>query len=404
MHVHHGADRPRGEELAPRPAGADLVITTYAWPPGTRRRSAGSGWHRVVLRRGAEHQERARPGRREAVRSLPAGSPDRAHRHPGGEPAGRPVVDHGVHQPGPARARPRSSGSATPSRSSGTATTRRPRRLRPDHRPVHPAPAQDRPVDHLRPAGQAGDEGLVQPHRRAGLALPGGGRPTCWPGSRPAEGIERRGLVLATMAKLKQVCNHPAQSARRRLAGCPAGPASWPGWRRSATRSSAGGEGAAASPSTPSSARMLQPHLAARLGCEVLFLHGGTPQEAARRDGGPVPAARTRAAAVPALAQGRRHRAEPHRRQPRGPRRPVVEPGRGGPGHRPGVPHRPAPRRPGPQVRLRRHGGGEDRRHDRGEAGPGRTDRRHRRELAHRAVRRPSCASCSRWSRRRWSE
>ena len=25
-----------------------------------------------------------------------------------------------------------------------------------------------------------------------------------------AEGIERRGLVLATMAKLKQVCNHPA--------------------------------------------------------------------------------------------------------------------------------------------------------------------------------------------------
>ena len=27
----------------------------------------------------------------------------------------------------------------------------------------------------------------------------------------PAEGIERRGLVLATMTKLKQVCNHPAQ-------------------------------------------------------------------------------------------------------------------------------------------------------------------------------------------------
>ena len=25
-----------------------------------------------------------------------------------------------------------------------------------------------------------------------------------------AEGIERRGLVLATMMKLKQVCNHPA--------------------------------------------------------------------------------------------------------------------------------------------------------------------------------------------------
>ena len=35
--------------------------------------------------------------------------------------------------------------------------------------------------------------------------------PTCWRRSRQlSRSIERRGLVLATMAKLKQVCNHPA--------------------------------------------------------------------------------------------------------------------------------------------------------------------------------------------------
>src|SRR5690348_401305 len=66
----------------------------------------------------------------------------------------------------------------------------------------------------------------------------------------------------------------------------------------------------------------------------------------------------------------------------------MVEPGGGGPGYGPGVPHRPAPERPGPRVRLRRHPGGADRRHDRGEEGAGRADRRHRRRLADRAVHR----------------
>ena len=60
----------------------------------------------------------------------------------------------------------------------------------------------------------------LQPHGRAGLPVPGGrhrhaGR------IEQSEGIERRGLVLATMTKLKQVCNHPAQLLRdgSRLAG-----------------------------------------------------------------------------------------------------------------------------------------------------------------------------------------
>ena len=47
MHVHHGADRLAGEELARALTAADLVITTYGWRPGTARRcarSSGTGW------------------------------------------------------------------------------------------------------------------------------------------------------------------------------------------------------------------------------------------------------------------------------------------------------------------------------------------------------------------------
>ena len=36
-------------------------------------------------------------------------------------------------------------------------------------------------------------------------------------------------------------------------------------------------------------AEMLLPHLAARFGRDVAYLHGGTPKNAARRDGGTLP-------------------------------------------------------------------------------------------------------------------
>ena len=39
----------------------------------------------------------------------------------------------------------------------------------------------------------------------------GGGEATRERQIESAEGIERKGLVLATLSKLKQVCNHPAQ-------------------------------------------------------------------------------------------------------------------------------------------------------------------------------------------------
>ncbi len=60
--------------------------------------------------------------------------------------------------------------------------------------------------------------------------------------------------------------------------------------------------------------------------------------------------------AVPDQPQGRRARAEPHRRRVRLPARPVVEPGRRGPGHRPRPPHRPGT--PGLRLRPDRQGHG----------------------------------------------
>jgi SNF2 family DNA or RNA helicase len=94
-----------------------------------------------------------------------------------------------------------------------------------------------------------------------------------------AEGIERRGLVLATMTKLKQVCNHPAHFLRdgSRLAG------------RSGKLERldeildevlAVGERALLFTQYAEFGALLRGHLAGRFGREVLFLHGGVPKPA----------------------------------------------------------------------------------------------------------------------------
>ena len=70
-----------------------------------------------------------------------------------------------------------------------------------------------------------------------------------------------------------------------------------------------------------------------------LVLHGGTAGRPAATTGREL-SARGRAAVLRPLAQGRRHGPEPDRRLARHPLRPLVEPGRREPGHRPGLPHR----------------------------------------------------------------
>lgn len=93
-----------------------------------------------------------------------------------------------------------------------------------------------------------------------------------------SEGIERRGNVLATMAKLKQICNHPAQLLHDRSAI----------GRRSGKvirleeildETLAEGDKVLCFTQYTEFAEMLLPHLAARFDTDVAYLHGGTPRQ-----------------------------------------------------------------------------------------------------------------------------
>ena len=96
-----------------------------------------------------------------------------------------------------------------------------------------------------------------------------------------SDGIERRGNVLAAMAKLKQVCNHPAQLLHDRS---PVGRRSGKVTRLEEILDEVLAEGDQVLLFTQFTefAELLLPHLSARLDSDVLYLHGGTPKR--RRD------------------------------------------------------------------------------------------------------------------------
>ncbi len=88
-----------------------------------------------------------------------------------------------------------------------------------------------------------------------------------------AEGIERRGLVLATMMKLKQVCNHPAQflGDGSSVAGRSGKVSRLVEVLEEAV---AVGDRSLVFTQFTKMGDMLERHLRQRLGCEVLWLHG----------------------------------------------------------------------------------------------------------------------------------
>jgi SNF2 family DNA or RNA helicase len=109
-----------------------------------------------------------------------------------------------------------------------------------------------------------------------------------------SEGIERKGLVLATMLKLKQVCNHPAQ-----LLADASGLAGRSGklerLEELLEEALAEGDRALIFTQFAEFGHKLRRHLVERFGCEVLYLHGGvakkTRDELVGRfqgDGGPA--------------------------------------------------------------------------------------------------------------------
>ena len=116
-----------------------------------------------------------------------------------------------------------------------------------------------------------------------------------------SEGIERRGNVLAAMAKLKQVCNHPAQLLHDRS---PVGRRSGKVIRLEEILEEILAEGDRVLCFTQFTgfAELLVPHLAAQLRPRCGLPARRHPEEAPRRAGGPVPV-RRRAGGLPAVVK-----------------------------------------------------------------------------------------------------
>ena len=93
-----------------------------------------------------------------------------------------------------------------------------------------------------------------------------------------SEGIQRKGLVLATLTKLKQVCNHPAQFLHDHSAV-----AGRSGKLARLTEMLeevlSAGDRALVFTQFAEMGGMLKKHLQETFGREVLFLHGATPKQ-----------------------------------------------------------------------------------------------------------------------------
>ena len=276
VHVHHGADRLDGESLASALAGVDLVITTYG--VATRDRAALSQltWARVVcdeaqnIKNHATKQARAIRGLPAAARIALTGTPVENRlselwsimefTNPGllgpaekfREKYAIPIERHG--SPDAARALVRLTQPFVL------------RRLKTDKTIISDLPdKQEMKVWCNLTPEQASLYAATVTDMLSRI-------------EDAADDISRRGLVLATMAKLKQVCNHPAHllGDGSRLPGRSGKLARL---EEICDEIVAEGDKALCFTQYAEFGRMLQPHLAARLGCPVLFLYGGTTKK-----------------------------------------------------------------------------------------------------------------------------
>ncbi|MEV0568069.1 DEAD/DEAH box helicase [Dactylosporangium sp. NPDC050588] len=276
VHVHHGAERARGADFRAAVAASDLVITTYSIAARDAAALKSLSWHRLVLDE-AQAVKNAATKQAVAVRGLPA-----RHRIAvTGTPVENRLADLWSIMD---FANPGLLGSATKFRerfaepverrgdADAAARLRRItqpfvlRRLKTDRGIISDLPEKlEMEVLCNLTREQASlyqavvDEMLGKIER--------------------SEGVARRGLVLATMTRLKQICNHPAHAMRdgSRLAG------------RSGKLQRleeildevlAAGERALVFTQYAEFGGMLRAHLSARLGREVAYLHGGLDKPA----------------------------------------------------------------------------------------------------------------------------
>ncbi|MEU5905448.1 SNF2-related protein [Micromonospora sp. NPDC047527] len=271
VHVHHGAERARGAEFTAAAHGADLVLTTYSVAARDAVDLAGIDWHRVVVDE-AQAIKNASTRQAEAVRALPA----RQRVAVTGTPVENRLADlwsimqfanPGLLGPA-ATFRKRF---AEPIERHGDAEAAERlrritgpfvlRRLKTDSSIISDLPEKlEMEVLCNLTAEQAALYQVVVDDMLARI--------------ESSDGIERRGLVLATMTRLKQVCNHPAQLLRD---GSPLDGRSGKLARLTEIVEEvlAAGERALLFTQYAEFGAMLRGHLSARFGREVLFLHGG---------------------------------------------------------------------------------------------------------------------------------
>ncbi|WP_435108586.1 SNF2-related protein [Nocardiopsis synnemataformans] len=276
---HHGPCRPRGEDLSRMVAETDLVVTTYGVLLRDAQALAELTWARVVCDE-AQNIKNSRTKQAGAVRSIPAASRVAL--------TGTPVENHlgelwsilDFANPGLLGSREAfEKGVAAdiqrdPSEESGRAATARLRRvtnpfvlrrLKTDTSIISDLPAKHemRAWCTLTPEQASLYRATVE--EMAELV-------------DEATGIRRKSLVLATMTKLKQVCNHPAHllGDGSRLAG------------RSGKLARleqllgdmvASGDKALCFTQYTEFGSRLAPYLEGKLDAPVLWLHGGTPRK-----------------------------------------------------------------------------------------------------------------------------
>jgi non-specific serine/threonine protein kinase len=271
VHVHHGAERPRGKAFDDAVGSSDLVVTTYALLARDAAALRKVAWHRLVLDE-AQAVKNAATKAAVAARSLPA--PRRIAVT--GTPVENRLADlwslmefaNPTLLGSPAQFKERF---ATPVERHGDddARTRlramtQPfvlRRLKTDTSIITDLPEK---LEMEVVCSLTGEQAALYQAVVADML------------DRIATttGIERRGLVLATMTKLKQVCNHPAQFLRdgSRLA---ARSGKLARLEETLDEVLAAGEKALLFTQYAEFGQLLRAHLTARFGREVVFLHGG---------------------------------------------------------------------------------------------------------------------------------
>lgn len=278
VYAHHGGARLRGEALRENLAGTDLMVTTYATATRDIDELAGYKWNRVVLdeaqavknslSQGAKAVRRLEAGHRVALTGTPVENrlaelwSIMDFLNPGLLGSSElfrtryaiPVERHGQTEP-----------------AERLRAITRPyvlRRLKTDPTIIDDLPEKIEIKQYCQLTTEQASlyQSIVDDMMEK---------------IENTVGIERRGNVLAAMAKLKQVCNHPAQLLHDRS---PIGTRSGKVTRLEEILEEILAEGDRVLCFTQFTefAEMLVPHLAAQFGQDVLYLHGATPKH--RRD------------------------------------------------------------------------------------------------------------------------